>query len=282
MIVQHHKPISKILQRHIEYYYFVKTDNSKFETKYYAFPHILTPVSIHENVEAEIKYYSVSVFESEKKNNVAFVQGMRRQPLLVSLKGKLDKCTIIFKPIGLNHFVTKSFCKICPNDTQFFEEWNENPDYREFLRKFYETEILSLRIALLEEFLLSIHSPIENQDVLEKALSMLTDFEVEQSVEGIAVELDLNIRTFNRLFRENVGISPVGFKKIARFRHSLNDKLINDKLKRLTDIAYESNFYDQSYFVRIYQQLAGSNPKQFFDSVEKVGDDKLLFQFLNR
>ena len=69
---------------------------------------------------------------------------------------------------------------------------------------------------------------------------------------NIADEIGLNVRTFYRMFKENIGISPVGFKKIARFRHSLSDKFFNEQFQRLTDIAYNSNFYDQPYFINIY------------------------------
>jgi AraC-like DNA-binding protein len=280
MNVQHHQPNDKILQKHIEFYYFLKTDDSNFATKYYAFPHILTPLSIHRNVEPDIQNHSISVMQSSQKNHLAIVQGMRKQPLFVKLKGRLDKITIVFKPLGLNHFVKRSFARICPGDSQVFTEWNDQADYQEFLRNFYQTGDQVKRIEFLEHFLLKIYQPIESRARLEKSIALLTDFEEEKTIEKIADEIGLNIRTFNRIFKENIGISPIGFKKIARFRHSLNDKFCNEQFKRLTDIAYHSNFYDQSYFINIYKQMTGSNPKLFFEKLEKVGADKLLFQFL--
>ena len=282
MNVQHHLPRNKTLQKHLEFYYFLKTDDSKFETKYYAFPSILTPLSIHQNVETKITPYSTCVFESRQKNNVAIIQGMRRQPLFANLQGKLDKITIVFKSLGLNHFIKKPFAEICPKDSQIFTEWNDNANYKTFLQNFYATENQTERINFLENFLISIYQPIENEMLLEKAIALLTTFEDEKTIENIADELGLNVRTFNRMFKENLGITPVGFKKIARFRHSLNDKFFNEQFQRLTDIAYNSNFYDQSYFINIYKQMTGSNPKIFFDEIERVGADKLLFQFLKQ
>jgi len=282
MNVQHHQPRNKLLQKHLEFYYFLKTDDSSFETKYYAFPNILTPISIHQNIETDIQNYSTTVFESDKSNRLAIIQGMRKQPLFVNLLGKLDKITVVFKPLGLNHFVKNSFAKVCPKDSQIFTEWNDNADYQDFLQSFYATENQSERINFLEEFLLKIYQPLENEDLLENSIALLTDFENEKSVENIADEIGLNIRTFNRIFTENLGISPVGLKKIARFRHSLNNKFFNEQFQRLTDVAYNSNFYDQSYFINIYKQMTGSNPKIFFEEVEKVGADNLFFQFLRK
>ncbi|MEQ1923916.1 MAG: helix-turn-helix domain-containing protein, partial [Pyrinomonadaceae bacterium] len=197
-----------------------------------------------------------------------------------NLRGKLDKVTIVFKPLGLNHFVRRPFSAICPNDSQLFIEWNEAESYPTFLDDFYATDDQAKRCDLLEDFLLSLHRPIENGVKLQNAISLLIDFEKALSIEEIACAIGLTTRTFNRLFRDNLGISPIGFRKIARFRHSLNFKLFDEQFKRLTDVAYNSNFYDQSYFISIYKKMTGSNPKMFFEEVERVGADKLLFQFL--
>ena len=117
---------------------------------------------------------------------------------------------------------------------------------------------------------------------MQTALNQLTNFENETSIEEIAQSLSLNIRTFNRLFHRHFGISPVAFRKIARFRHSMKNKLFSDKFKTLTEIGYESNFYDQSYFINIYKNLTGNNPSKFFESIEKLADDRLIFKFIKK
>lgn len=280
MRIQHHSPQNKILQKYIEYYYFLKTDDSNFDTKYFAFPNILTPVSIHKNVDFVISETSTEIIGNNINNHVALVQGMRKQPLFVNLHGKLDKITIIFKPLGLNNFIRNSFAKACSKNSQIFKEWEGNIFYKQFLQNFYTNGNQVKRIKFLEDFLLSVYQPIEDQVLLENIIILLNDFDKESSIENIAQEFNLSVRTLNRLFKRNLGISPIGFKKIARFRHSLNNKMLNEQFKRLTDIAYNSNFYDQSHFINVYKKMTGSNPKNFFELVEKVGDDKLLFQFL--
>lgn len=137
-------------------------------------------------------------------------------------------------------------------------------------------------MLLLEAFLLTIYKPFKEEEIFQKALNQLTDFENEYSIEEIARSISLNVRTFNRLFDKHVGISPVGFKKIARFRHSMKNKLFSNRFKTLTEIGYESNFYDQSYFNKIYKNITGKNPSKFFNSVEKLADDQLIFEFLNK
>ena len=89
-----------------------------------------------------------------------------------------------------------------------------------------------------------------------------------------------NARSFNRLFYKHMSIAPVAWKKVARFRHSLQNKLFSAQFKKLTEIGYASNFYDQAYFIKVYNKLTGSNPTAFFKSVEKLADDNLVFRFV--
>jgi AraC-like DNA-binding protein len=275
-------PIHPVLKKHIEYYYFFKSHSPNFRSAYYSYPNITTPINIHINVNVFINGSSVRISNSKNPNYTTIVNQLRETPLLVEWKGKLDKITIVFKPLGLNNFITEALTEIIQGITQLFTRWNSNTDYREFLKRFYTLDKNQERIAVLEDFLISIYSPFEEQSRLERAIELLSNFKDEVSVSDVAEALHLNTRTFDRLFQKHLGMTPVCYKKIARFRHSLKNKLFNENFKRLTQIGYESNFYDQSYFNRVYKNLTGQNPKRFFDSVEKLADDRLIFQFVKK
>lgn len=213
---------------------------------------------------------------------MVLVQGIREMPLLAHLKGKLDKVTILFKPLGINHFTTTPFGDTYPASSHVFTDWEDNPGYQQFLIDFYATDDTDVRAALLENVLLALYRRDPVFDKLDTALQMLGDFDLEPSVENICNQLQLNVRTFNRIFRKHLGISPIGYRKVARFRHSLQNKLVETNLKRMTDLAYQSNYYDQAYFNKIYRNLTGSNPQRFFKGVDRLADDRLIFQFMNK
>lgn len=282
MNVQSFAPRHPLLQKHIAYYYFFRSEDAAFDTLYYAFPHLYTPLNIHRNVTADILPYSTTVYGSAERNYLCLIQGMRELPLRVNLRGRLDKITVSFKPLGINHFISDSFSSIAPLDSQVFNDWKGRAAYHEFIASFYSTDVIEERIDLFEAFLLLLYRPFEKYDLLDKAITLLTDFERNVTIEEVAAEAGLHPRSFNRLFCTHLGISPVGFRKIARFRHSLNNRLYEAQFKRLTDIAYASNFYDQSYFISMYKKMTGSNPKKFFGAIEKIGDKDILFQFIKK
>ncbi|AXY72974.1 AraC family transcriptional regulator [Paraflavitalea soli] len=273
-------PQHSILQQHIEYYYFLKADSPDFQTTYYAFPNIAVPLSLHRSATYEIKANYTGVQAIKNGPCAALIQRNFQQPFLVNLQGPIDKVTICFKPCGISSFINQPFGEIAPEDSQAFLAWDQWPAYQRWQNKFFATDDNQERVDVLEEFLLSIYTPFAGQALLDKAIGWLSDFGEQASIEEMAERLGLTTRSFNRLFQKHMSISPVAWKKIARFRHSLKNKLFNAQFKKLTEIGYDSNFYDQAYFIKVYNKLTGSNPTAFFKSVEKLADDHLIFRFV--
>lgn len=272
-------PHHPLLKKHIAYFYFLSTDKD-FDTRYFAFPHTHTVLNIHNNTVAEISDRMTGVFGVGNAQAMALVQGIRDFPLLVQLKGKLDKVTIIFKPLGINHFIDKPLYKVITAPSQCFSAWDHISGYHEFLNSFYAITDLLQRAALLEMFLLSCYREVIDSELIARAITMLTDFNSDISIEELSKRLHLTSRTLNRLFIRNLGISPVGYKKVARFRHSMQNNLFAGRVKRMSELAYQSNFYDQAYFNKIYRGMTGCNPQQFFGAIDQFADDQLVFQLL--
>jgi transcriptional regulator GlxA family with amidase domain len=160
--------------------------------------------------------------------------------------------TIVFKSLGVNHFIRSPFKDITKEISQEFLEWN-SPEYNLFMDRFFFEDNLKERTQLIESFpLTQIHS-FDSEKVLRSALKFISNLENDASVQDLAESLNISIRTLNRLFETNLGISPATYKKVLRFRLSLNMKLFNNEFKRLTKIGYEKHFYDPSYFNKIYK-----------------------------
>ena len=273
-------PKHPILQKYIRFYYFLKTENSDFETKYYAFPHTDTVLNIHQRANLEIRDNYTRVYEDQNIRYNSCIQGIREYPLLAHLQGKLDKITILFKPLGINYFGVNHFGDQYTSPSSVFTSWNNYPAYKEFLNQFYATNDTNNRVDIFETFLMEIYEPIYTDNLLVKAIDLLTSFNDNHSIEEISDRLEVNVRTLNRIFKRNLGVSPVTYRKVARFRYAMQNKLVENTMKRLTDIAYQSNYYDQAYFNKIFKGLTGSNPQRFFNQVDRLADSRLIFEFM--
>lgn len=268
------------LQRHIAYFYFLKTVDVGFESRYYAFPHTYTVLNIHRNATFIFDQQSTKVFGAGGLKPIALVQGIRDYPMLVNLSGAIDKVTILFKPLGLNAFTEDPDNGELGMPNQLFSTWDNDRRYKKFLLDFFGTEDCDERVNLLEKFLLSMYRPDQQSDLLSRAIELLTDFEGNLSIVEICSQLTIHVRTFNRLFKRHIGVSPVVYRKVARFRNSLAGNQQNRDLKKLAELAYKSNYYDQAYFTKIYRSLTGSNPQRFFSKIKTLADERLILEFL--
>jgi AraC-like DNA-binding protein len=273
-------PNHSLLKNLIEYYYFQETNSDNFSTEYYSFPNIFLALNIHKKVTCKINRHHVKVNGGQGNGYLMILNAVFELPLHVQQKGKIDKVTIVFKPLGLNHFIKAPFNEVVQNTTQIFAQWAKERNTEKFFNQFFSEKDNCKRIIILENYLLSLYKPFNEYSFLNDIVNRLTDFSKEVSIEDIAKDFSISSRTLNRIFKKHIGISPVQFKKIARFRHSLTNRLFKSEFNTLTKIAYESNFYDQSYFIKIYKNLTEQNPKKFFNSIEKLADDKLIFKFI--
>lgn len=85
--------------------------------------------------------------------------------------------------------------------------------------------------------------------------------------------LGLSERTLERKFQQQVGISPKLYARISRFQASLQQLRANRDAK-LSDIAYDNGYTDQSYFIRSFKEFTGLSPRQFKTQAGHIpGDD---------
>ncbi|MEJ7662748.1 MAG: helix-turn-helix domain-containing protein [Hymenobacter sp.] len=69
-------------------------------------------------------------------------------------------------------------------------------------------------------------------------------------------------RSFQRRFKQAVGVSPKLFARICQFQDSLA-QLRRAEYEKLSDIAYAHDYADQSHHIRAFREFAGSTPRQF-------------------
>ena len=146
-------PEHPLLKDSVEYYYFQKTDAFDFCNEYYAFPNTLQALNIHKNISCEIDSHLVKVTGIGQDSYTMILQGRFSLPLHVQQKGRINKVTIIFKPLGLNHFIKSPYNEIAGEPTQIFTEWNNDKNCPAFLDMFYREPNNKIRIQILEKFL---------------------------------------------------------------------------------------------------------------------------------
>lgn len=280
-MINHFKPeypVSAALKDHIYCYYFYESDDEDYTNIHYSFPHVYNALTIYSAADIELSSLSLKAVGNQWAPASCVLQGKRQSPLKVELTGKFKRVTIIFKPLGLNHFIRCPLSKVMGKDPSYFTLWQGN-DFDQLVQTMFNAREFSAQLSYLEGFLTKVYHLIE-LNKLKAALLLLEDHHNKHTIDEIAAYVGLPLRTFNRLFRLHLGISPVTHQRISRFRQSLENKFFQEKMKKLTDIGFQSGFYDQSDFIKLYRQLGGINPQALFNQVQQIGDTNLVFQFL--
>lgn len=120
------------------------------------------------------------------------------------------------------------------------------------------------RIELLSSYLffMLMRNNRHEDKAMQFAITRIIQSKGGIAMKDLQTELQLSERSFERKFKQYVGVSPKLFSRISRFQASLNE-LRFGRHDKLTDLAYENEYADQSHFIRSFNEFAGCSPLQY-------------------
>ena len=104
---------------------------------------------------------------------------------------------------------------------------------------------------------------------MQFALSEIVRNDGRVSLAELREKLRMSERTFERRFKDFTGISPKLFTRISRFQVSLKQLQVKG-YDKLSDIAFENNYADQSHFIRSFNEFAGFTPNSYQKETEEI------------
>lgn len=127
------------------------------------------------------------------------------------------------------------------------------------------------------------------RNLIESSTSMDLTFHIanyiiskkgQVSIDQLSKEFFYSPRYINRLFNDNVGISPKHFSEIIQVQNVLSN--VQNSSAPLADIAMESGYYDQSHMNHIIKKLLHTTSSklknnEFFEEVRKDLDEKYIY-----
>lgn len=142
----------------------------------------------------------------------------------------------------------------------------------ELLDKLSETTSVENQIRLISEFLISITRKNDTDQMLRHATEKIIIQNGDISLTELHREFSLSERTFERRFENSIGVSPRLFARVCRFRSALA-QLHSYDYSKLSDVAYENGFSDQSHFIRTFKEFTGVTPKLYLSEFENNFED---------
>lgn len=202
------------------------------------------------------------VLPHNKKMPLIFLYGQTIHPIKLKLSGAYQVIILQLYPFVINGFFNIELNRITDNcfDLKSYDQTRIKALENELTKP----SSLQNRIELIYNFLLEIFKQKMQliNPTVEKAVRFILNNKGVGNIEHVAEQANTTIRTLQRSFQKETGLTPKNFSKIVQFQTSL--KQISEKeFKRLTDIVYENGFADQSHFIRVFKFYTGVTPSSF-------------------
>ncbi len=185
---------------------------------------------------------------------------------------------IRFKPVGISKFIhyasDESSTYMIP-----LEEFNGTEKL--CIHEFNHNYSFEAKCSILEEILLQ--SLIENDTKMELT-QQIANYIIRQNgivtVEQLSREYFYSTRYINKLFHENVGMSPKKFCEIVQLQNVLST--VCTTTDKMASVAAQTGYYDQSHMNHVVKRLLNTTSSklrnnEFFEEIRENLDIKYFY-----
>lgn len=202
-----------------------------------------------------------------------FLIGQLTKPYIVEPEGVTGSFVVRFHPNGFLPFTSIPIKEMENTPVPLKKLFGEEGLVLE--NKILSAPNTAERIIIIEDFLLGM---LKNKAVIdrivESAVETISTNTGQLSINDLTKEMNQSRRFLARKFSSNVGLSPKQLSKIIRLQATLKTLLEGDNDK-LTDLAYDNEYFDQAHFIKDFKEFTGLTPKEFYGDNLKMS---LLFE----
>lgn len=166
-----------------------------------------------------------------------------------------------FKPFTLSCLFNIPAAQLIKNPVKL-GNWNAHKTNALRIQLSYADTVLRM-IEALDNLL--IQQDVQQRkecEVIQYATDKIMHNSDTHALPELINELGMNERTFQRMFKKYVGITPNQFRRICQFQLSF-DQLRAGEFGRMTDVAYDNGFADQSHFIRSFREFTQTTPNTY-------------------
>jgi methylphosphotriester-DNA--protein-cysteine methyltransferase len=118
-----------------------------------------------------------------------------------------------------------------------------------------------MRVQIAQRYLLQEVAISQVDPTISYCLQQIEQANGLITLDHLTKKIGFSQRQLSRKFQQFVGLSPKAYLKVNRFIRSLHH-LKDYPARSLTEIGYESGYYDQAHFNHDYQFYTGYSPRE--------------------
>jgi AraC-like DNA-binding protein len=169
-----------------------------------------------------------------------------------------------FKPFAIASLFNLPAKKLADNPLDL-RMWNAHKINALITQLGYATTT-SHKVEILEGLLM--HQLNENKrecEIIRYATDQIMLNSNTEILSEVITSLRMNERTFQRMFKKYVGVTPGQYRRICQFQLSFA-QVRSKEFQTLADVAYDNGFADQSHFIRSFKEFTETTPNTYLRS----------------
>jgi len=209
---------------------------------------------------------TIAAIDGKTKFNTAksFVNSRMSSFIDVQLPPGSGSIAVCFKPGAAFPFFNLSMKELSDNSTLLCDVWGAQ--INEVEDRITASNTNEERVSVIQNFLLAFlqKEPTASNDY-EYCLWQIHLLKGRVPLKTLSQKTNISSRQLSRQFHTYLGLSPKEFARVTRFIHSL-ENIKKFRSYSLTEIAYESGYFDQSHFIHDCKEFSGMTPGELLHS----------------
>ncbi len=121
------------------------------------------------------------------------------------------------------------------------------------------------RICFLDDYIIGLINRMNVENMaLRYATSVIANHHEKEVLVKLQKELRITERSFQRMFEKNIGLSPNLFRRVCQFNAAFI-QLNQRKFVKLSDIAFDHGYADQSHYIRAFKEFTRLSPSDYLN-----------------
>jgi AraC-like DNA-binding protein len=199
------------------------------------------------------------ILSLDEQRETDVLSGARSRSIVLDTSGSLSFIGVRFRPGGAFPFLPLPGGELEDLSVAPALVWGS--DAAALHEQVLEASAPEARFRILERFLLE-RLRRESHPAVKYAIDTIGRSEGATSVAQIVARTGLSARRFIATFRDEVGLAPKVFCRLARFRRAIEVlRTANDV--DWADLALDCGYFDQSHFIHDFRAFAGVSPSAY-------------------
>jgi len=189
--------------------------------------------------------------------------GQTVSPQNLSLPKEVSLIAYFFKPYSLLSLFRVAAGELTdrPLDLELLTPRTAN----ELQERLLNAESIESTIELMDDFVSCLIAKSKPDcPVIKYATTKIIANPSKEVLISVQRELRMTERTFQRNFESKIGVAPNQYRRITQFNSAFY-QLVRKQYSKLSDIAFDWGYADQSHYIRAFKEFTNITPTEYLN-----------------